>query len=259
MDELIERFVEVNGYPCRVWEKGKGKRLGYLAGIVGLPKWTTFLNCLAKHRRVIVPSLPGFPGAEGHFELDSLMDWVSVTIELIDAAGLEGADLVGASVGGALAAEVAALARSQPFKLVLISPFGIFDETEPVLDLWAQLPGAQHQQLCKNQEMVEQLIENPEGEDVVEWQIQISRANEAAARLLWPLCDTGIRKRLRHIHGPTLLIWGSEDKVLPVNYAQRFAEGIVGKTRIQLIEGAGHLADLDAPDAVYEAILDFLG
>ncbi|MCG8368229.1 MAG: hypothetical protein MJA27_33470, partial [Pseudanabaenales cyanobacterium] len=47
-------------------------------------------------------------------------------------------------------------------------------------------------------------------EDVVEWQIQISRANEAAARLLWPLCDTGIRKRLRHIHGPTLLIWGSE-------------------------------------------------
>lgn len=94
---------------------------------------------------------------------------------------------------------------------------------------------------------------------MVEWQIQISRANEAAARLLWPLCDTGIRKRLRHIHGPTLLIWGSEDKVLPVNYAQRFAEGIVGKTRIQLIEGAGHLADLDAPDAVYEAILDFLG
>ena len=70
-----ERSVEVNGHACRVWEKGEGRPLGYLAGIVGLPRWTPFLDRLAQGRRVIAPSLPGMPGAKGHRELDGIYDW----------------------------------------------------------------------------------------------------------------------------------------------------------------------------------------
>src|SRR5262249_12227341 len=106
---LEEGSVEVNGFPCRVWAKGRGEPVGFPAGLGGLPRWTPFLDRLAERRRVIAPSLPGFPGALGVERLDDLLDWIAATLELLDGAGLAGADLIGASLGGMLAAEVAAL------------------------------------------------------------------------------------------------------------------------------------------------------
>ena len=72
MSEPTTSTVEVNGFPCRVWSKGSGPRLGFLAGLGGLPRWVPFLDELAKTRTVIVPSLPGYPGgAAGHTVLDT--------------------------------------------------------------------------------------------------------------------------------------------------------------------------------------------
>jgi pimeloyl-ACP methyl ester carboxylesterase len=81
---------------------------------------------------------------------------------------------------------------------------------------------------------------------------------EAAARLLWPLGDRGLAKRLHRIAAPTLLLWGSEDRIVPASYAKRFAEGIAGKAEVRSIPGAGHRLDLDAPDGAAEAVLAFL-
>ena len=92
-----ERIVEVGGGPCRVWELGQGEPLGVLPGLGGLPRWTPFLDALARERHVIVPSLPGFPGAgEQHHRLDGHLDWISATLDLLEAAELSGADLVAA-------------------------------------------------------------------------------------------------------------------------------------------------------------------
>ena len=107
MSDLKTSTVEVNGFPCRVWSKGSGPRLGFLAGLGGLPRWLPFLDRLAERHTVIAPSLPGYPGATGHTVLDTHLDWVLAVRLLLDGAGLRGADLVGASVGGAFAAEMA--------------------------------------------------------------------------------------------------------------------------------------------------------
>src|SRR6185295_2446416 len=110
MPDPITSTVEIDGFPCRVWQKGSGPKLGFLAGFGGLPRWIPFLDALARERTVIVPSLPGFPGGErGHSVLDSHLDWVLAAHQLIVRAGLDGADLAGSSVGGSLAAEVAAI------------------------------------------------------------------------------------------------------------------------------------------------------
>ena len=106
MSEPRESHVRVGNERCRVWEKGDGEPLGFLGGLRGLPRWPAFLDHLAEERRVIAPSLPGFPGAVGHDRLDDLPDWVTATLDLLEASGLDGADLVGASVGATLAAEV---------------------------------------------------------------------------------------------------------------------------------------------------------
>ena len=86
--------VDVNGFPCRVWTKGQGPKLGFLAGLGGLPRWLPFLDRLAETHTVIAPSLPGYPGATGHTELDTHLDWVLAVRQLVDKAGLAGADLV---------------------------------------------------------------------------------------------------------------------------------------------------------------------
>jgi pimeloyl-ACP methyl ester carboxylesterase len=99
----------------------------------------------------------------------------------------------------------------------------------------------------------------PAGTDPLEWQIVMTRASEAAARLLWPTCDVGLRKRLHRITAPTLLVWGGDDRVVPGSYAKRFADALGGPVTLRTIEGAGHLADVDAPAALAAAIGDFLG
>lgn len=252
------RTVEVNGRPCRVWEKGVGEPVGFLAGIGGLSGWTPFLDRLAERRRVVVPSIPGFPGAEGHDALDSQLDWILAAQDLLEAAGLAGADLVGVSVGGALAADVGACARGMVRRLVLVGPLGMYDEAEPITDVWAQRPGALPALVCAEPERFRAAVAAPEGEDPVEAEVFLLRAHEAAARLLWPLSDTGLAKRLPRIGGPVLLVWGEEDRVVPFGYARRFAALLGGETRIERVPGAGHLAELDAPDEVARRVLAFL-
>jgi pimeloyl-ACP methyl ester carboxylesterase len=259
MTAPLERTVRAAGEACRVLEKGEGERLGVLAGFGGVERWTPFLDALAERRRVVLPSLPGFPGGgTAHHQLDDLLDWLTATLDLLEGAGLEGTDLVGHGPGGLLAAEVAALSRSHVRRLVLMAPLGLFDPAEPVADVWArrmsELPGLFS---ARPEAFVQENLPR-EGEDEIEWQVRHVRSAEAAARLLWPLGELGLRKRLHRITAPTLLLWGSEDRVVPASYAKRFADAIAGPCRIRSIEGAGHRLDLDAPDAAAAAILEFL-
>jgi pimeloyl-ACP methyl ester carboxylesterase len=254
-----ERRVSLpGGREARVWSKGSGEPLGFLGGLRGLPRWIPFLDRLAEERHVIAPSLPGFPGATGHQDLDDLADWVTATLDLLEVAGLDNADLIGASVGGALAAEVAAFSRATVRRLVLISPLGLFDASEPVADLWALRKSEMVPLLTSRPDVLEAFLAKPDGEDEIEWQIVLARAQEAAARLLWPIGDVGLAKRLHRIHAPTLLVFGAEDRVLPPSYAKRFADGLSGMVQVRRIEAAGHMLEIDAPDAAADAVLAFL-
>jgi len=256
---LRERRLRVRGEKVRVWEKGKGRPLGVLSGLFGFPSWTPFLEALSLKRRVIVPSLPGHPGGGDFRQLDDLADWVIATQELLEAAGLAGADLVGLGPGGTLAAEVAAFSPSLVKRLVLVAPFGLYDEREPVADLWAkratELPGTFSAQ---PERFAAELLAPPAGADPIEFQVQQLRSLEAAARLLWPFGDRGLAKRLHRISAPTLLVWGGADRIVPASYAKRFAAGIRGRTRIRSIPNAGHRADFDAPEALAKLVLEFL-
>jgi len=250
--------VEVNGFPCRVWTKGSGPKLGFLAGFGGLPRWVPFLDELATSRTVIVPSLPGYPGAGGHTVLDTHLDWLLAVRQIIDKSGLAGADLLGASVGGSFAAEMAALFPGHVRKLALIAPFGLFDEAEPAADPWAQRKDSVAALMCADPANWDALVAPPEGANSIEWPIEMTRAAEAAARAFWPLGNTKLEKRLPLIEAPTLVLWGEADKVLPPSYAKKFADGINRSTRSQTIAGAGHLAYLDQPEAVARAVLAHL-
>jgi pimeloyl-ACP methyl ester carboxylesterase len=254
-----ERQILVNGHACRVLENGEGDKVGYLAGLIGLPRWTPFLDELSKTRRVIVPSLPGFPGATGHEDLDHLLDWLAASLDLLDGAGLAGEDLVGSSVGALMAAEIAAISPGSVKRLVLMAPLGLYDEAAPIPHLWAKRSGELNAELCLDQTALETLLAAPEEADPVDWNVQTSRASAAGARLLWPMCDLGLAKRLHRIQQSTLILWGEDDAILPSHpYADLFAAGVAGPARVETIAAAGHLIDLDQPVRAAAAIERFL-
>jgi pimeloyl-ACP methyl ester carboxylesterase len=189
--------------------------------------------------------------------LDNQLDWVLAIRELMLKADLIGADLAASSVGGALAAEMAAIWPDSVKKLALIAPFGLFDEADPATDPWAQRADNVAGLMCADAEIWKAMKAVPEGANSVEWPIEQTRANEAAARYLWPLGNTKLEKRLPMIKAPTLLIWGEQDRIMPRGYAERFAKGISGPARVRTIPGAGHLAELDRPAEVAAAILEW--
>ncbi|HEV2571932.1 alpha/beta hydrolase [Methylocella sp. CPCC 101449] len=258
MNSIKERIVETPAGPTRVWEKGRGKKLGYLAGLNGLPKWSPFLDKLAETRRVIVPSLPGYPGGPSSEPLDTQLDWVLAARDALVAAGLDGADLIGASVGGALAAEVAALWPKSVRKLVLIAPFGLFDSETPIADVFAQRPGQTTVLLSEKPTDYAGYLSVPKEGDAGEWEVQTLRAHIAAASLIWPLGDTRLSKRLMRIMAPTLILWGHNDHVIPLSYARRFAEGIGAGTKVKIVRKAGHTLEFDEPKAAARTIDSFL-
>ncbi len=260
MSEPEMLTIDVNGFPTRVWRKGSGPKLGFLAGYGGLPRWVPFLDALAEKRTVIVPSLPGFPGGDrGHTVLDTHLDWVLAVREILTRAELLGADLAGSSVGGSLVADVAAIWPREVRRIALIAPFGLFDEKDPATDPWAQRADAIPGLMCSDPEVWKALKAAPEGANSIEWPIEQTRANEAAARLFWPLGNSKLEKRLPLIQAPTLLIWGSEDRIVPRRYAEQFRQGISGTTELRFFDGAGHLAELDKPREVADAILRWMG
>jgi pimeloyl-ACP methyl ester carboxylesterase len=261
MSAFEETSLSINGADFRVWTAGTGPKLGVLAGFGGLLQWSPFLVRLAKTRTVIVPSLPGFPGGGGraHVDLDSVLDWLLLVREILNGCALTGEDLLGISLGAALAGDVTAVWPHKTKRLVLVSPLGICIDGNPMADPWGVTPQDLPALLCSNPQTLEAHQKMPEGGDDLEWEVSQIRANEAAARLLWPTGDTGLGKRIGRIFCDTLIVWGAEDKVVPPDYHPIYKNGPKGTVSERMIEGAGHQVDFDRPEQLANAINEFLG
>jgi pimeloyl-ACP methyl ester carboxylesterase len=255
-----ERIVQVVGGPCRVWEKGEGEPLGVLAGLGGMPRWSPFLEQLSQSRRVVVPSLPGFPGAgDQHREIDGHLMWLSATLDLLEAAGLAGADLAAASIPAMLAADVAALAPGMVRRLVLAGAFGLYDNDDPTANIFATTSDeAAALQTSQPERYAEAFAPPDDEEESAEFQILQYRAADAAARIFWPFGERGLASRLHRIRVPVLLLWGAEDRIVQPSYAKRFASGLAGPVETFLVAGAGHQVWIDDPTASADAVLEFL-
>jgi len=260
MSGPTERIVQVSGGPCRIWEKGEGEPLGVFHGLGGCPIWTPFLEELSQTRRVVVPSVPGFPGAgEQHRELDGHLMWISSMLDLVEAAGLAGADVAAASIAAMLVADAVALAPGLVRRLVLTAPFGLYDNDEPTANVFATTADEAIEMQTSRPELYAEAFEAPEDpEESAEFQIRQYRGSEAAARIFWPFGERGLATRLHRIRVPVLLLWGAEDRIVPPSYAKRFEMGLAGPSQTHIVPGAGHQLWIDAPAASAQVIQGFL-
>jgi pimeloyl-ACP methyl ester carboxylesterase len=90
-----------------------------------------------------------------------------------------------------------------------------------------------------------------------EMQIRMIWSMACTGKFIWPIPDKGLKKRIHRIQAPTLVLWGKQDRLVPVVYAQEFASRIKG-VRVELIDQAAHLFAAEHPERVAALVEDFL-
>lgn len=242
----------------RSYVGGKGAPLVYLHGFEQHPGAAPFLEKLAETRRVLAPEHPGFGESGGFAGLVDILDlalhyraWLETVV------GDQGpVDLIGHSLGGMFAAEIAAICPDLVRRLVLVDAYGLWLDDHPQPDPFV-LPQAEL--------------------DAAKWADPAQAGNEtnsfdgpsqnyvyyrsqnlgAASRFMWPLPDRGLARRLKYLRAPTLVIHGAQDGLVPPVYAQVWADAIKG-AKFEILDGAGHLPMVEAETAFIDAVRTFL-
>ena len=179
-------------------------------------------------------------------------------LDLFESLGLDRPVLVGASLGGWLAAQIALLAPERVAKLVLVDPAGLRAEA-PTPDIFTLDPVQQARLLYHREDLraaavtaAENITEDPELFQ------RYLRNRMATAHLAWNpyLHDPKLAGRLHRITAPVLVIWGAQDRLLPVEYARQWAAALPA-ARLEIIDGAGHLPQAEQPEMFATLIRTF--
>jgi pimeloyl-ACP methyl ester carboxylesterase len=259
---MIESLVSIRSglFQTFVRSEGEGDPLLFLHGVSGLRGWPPFLETLARSFRVIAPDHPGFGRSEGLEHLDDVVDLALYYTEFIDAMGLEQPYLVGHSLGGMIAAEVAAIAPDLVSKLALIAPIGLWLDDHPVMDFFAATPEELAAAIFHDADsaIAKEMMTMPSDPEVqLEAVLERTKNLSAAGKFLWPIPDKGLKKRIHRIAAPTLLLWGASDRLAPPVYGQAFLKRIA-KARLILFKEASHMLPFEKADELAEVVTDFL-
>jgi pimeloyl-ACP methyl ester carboxylesterase len=254
---MAERTVTVwqDRVHLRVHSKGSGPALVFFHGPWGLA-WDPFLDALARDFTVHAPEHPGTtPGKpDDIYHLESLWDLVLAYDEAFEALGVQDAVFVGHSFGAMVAAEVAASAPRRARRLVLIDPLGLWRDSDPITNWMAMDLPEQRRRLFGDPESAAARLLF--GDDEGAARLRVMWALGASGKFLWPIPDKGLKKRLHRVKAPTLLVWGKEDRLVPLVYADEFARRLPG-ARLELIDTAGHAPQLEQPDGVARLVREF--
>ncbi|MGD0148212.1 MAG: alpha/beta fold hydrolase [Xanthobacteraceae bacterium] len=241
---------------------GNGPPLVYLHGPWGLAPDRAFAARLAEKNTVYAPKFPGTSrgATEAAHALGSWLDLVVYYGELFDALKLAVPAVVGHSFGGLLAAEIAASNPKSVGRLALIDPVGLWLDDHPVQN-WMILSNKTRRSLLfadSDGEVAKRFFDAPSDDaERVETQAQFIWSQACTGKFVWPIADRGFAQRSHRIAAPTLVIWGDADCIIAPVYAREFANKIPG-ARVEMIAGAGHLPQLEQPDAVLKALSGFL-
>jgi pimeloyl-ACP methyl ester carboxylesterase len=250
--------LSVDGVKIDLREAGEGRPLLFLHGVEGVDPEAPWFRGLAAQHRLIVASPPGFGHSERPEEFRTIADLAYFHLELADQLGLEDAVLAGASFGGWLAAEMAVRSTARFSRLVLIDPLGIKvgDRMERhITDMHALSKADLAKVLYADPALGE--VDYSKFSDAE--LLAISRSEESFAFYGWKpyMNNPGLRRWLRRIRIPTLLIWGESDGVLGSEYAEAFAAELPSG-RLEVVPGAGHYPHIEQPERSLALIEEFI-
>jgi len=252
---FTQSFVEVAGCRTHLRRGGSGEPLLFLHGASGAPVIMPFMERLAQRFDVLVPEHPGYGLSEEPGWLDNIHDVAYFYLDLLKKIDLRRVILVGNSLGGWIAMEMAVRDTSRIKSLVLVSPAGI------------SAPGVQPADtfLMSPEELARHLFHDPKlaaaraSEPVTPEALELSLKNRhTTARLAWQprFHDPHLPKWLHRIDVPVQIIWGEEDRILPVAFASQLKRLIPG-AHLHVIKDAGHLPHAEKAQEFCELVVRF--
>jgi pimeloyl-ACP methyl ester carboxylesterase len=253
--------VAINGVAMEIVERGKGRPLlflhpGHPSGRLD-PK-SPVLELLSERVRVLAPTHPGFGSTPAPRELTTVDDLAYLYLDMLDALDLREVVVVGASLGGWIAAEMAVKSTERMSALVLANAVGIKAgdrETRDIADIFA-VTDKQLAELAWADPA--RLAPNPKGLPESDL-IAMARSRESTGRYAWSpyMHNPKLKGRLHRVRVPTLVLWGAADRVTKVEYGKSYAAAIPG-AKFETIEGAGHFPHLEQPQAFARAVSAFV-
>ena len=255
MDHQTTR-LSIRGCNISMMRRGAGRPLLYLHGGGGAGQWLPAMADLSARHDVIVPEHPGFGGSDTPSWLDTIPDLANFYLDVLDQLDLSDVDLVGFSLGGWIAAELAVRNTQRLNSLTLVDAAGINIPGVPKLDTF----------LITDQDLVRSLFHDPKRAEAMladmkrpELEDLILKNRTATARLTWQPrgYDPHLAKWLHRIDVPTLIVWGANDRLFPPDYAHAWQRLIPG-SRAAIIPDCGHVPQIEQRQTFVAALEGFL-
>jgi len=260
------RWLETRrGARVRVLEGGPpdGPPLVFLHGLTGLLD-DTFLDLLAERHRVFAPELPGYGDSGGEQLLEDMLDFSLHGWDVLEGLDLIGRRpaLVGHSLGGMIAAEMTCLAPAAIDKLVLVDPFGLWLDEHPIPDIFSFLPFEFGDYLFHDPQRAAELLvgatELADPESLREFFIGNARRLGTAGKILFPIPNRRLSKRLYRLTTDALVVWAENDRLIPPVYAPQW-HALLPHSEAVCLPAAGHMLPYEQPHALAREVLAFLG
>lgn len=250
LNQTLINSVEVKGNRIRYSSQGSGEPLLYLHDFKGFVNDTDFHEKMAKNYRVISVEMPGFGESERPEWLTSMEDMSFYFLDILDTLELDKVHVVGHSLGGWLAADIASKYTHRIKKLVLINAMGLHLPDVEIPDIFMISP----EQVEKLLYFDPAIIDHRDPDFLMK-----SRADTMTARLAWNprFHDPKLQYRLHRIEKPVLIVWGESNRFIAPDYAQAYKE-LIPHAEIEWISKCGHLPQIEQPEKVTEKIDMFL-
>lgn len=219
-----------------------------------------YLAALGERYRVIAPTHPGFGASTGLEHVDDIIDLALYYYDFLDAMGVESAHVVGHSLGGMLAAEIAAFDPGRVRQLVLCNAVGLWRDDAPVMDFFSEDMANVQRAVWFDPESEIAVSQRPDlsnPEAMAAALYNSMQSLSTAAKFIWPIPDRGLKKRLHRISAPALIVWGARDGLVPPVYAEEFRSRI-RDARVAIMPKSAHMPMLEEPDAWVSLVTSFL-
>jgi pimeloyl-ACP methyl ester carboxylesterase len=247
--------LEVRGGSIQILRGGEGPPLLFLHATGGAGTWLPFHGLLARRFEVIAPDHPGFGGSDDLPEVEAIDDLVYHYLDVLDRLGLERVKVVGGSLGGWIAAELAVHSPERVERLALLGAAGLRVPGHMATDMFLKTPEQVVATLYKHPEAAPPMPAEPD----VDFILGVFRDMAGLARYGWApyLNDPKLERRLHRVTAPTLVLWADDDRVVPIEHGRLYAERIADAT-LRIVEDCGHAMYFERPDAFAAAVTEFL-
>ncbi len=246
---FAESFAELDGCRVRLRRGGRGEPLLFLHGASGAPAILPFMEKLAQRFEVLVPEHPGYGLSDEPGWLENIHDVAYFYLDFLKQLDLSKVTVVGSSMGGWIAMEMAVRDTSRLKSLVLVSPAGIAAPGVQPADIFLMAPEDVVRSLFFDEQLAQARLAQPEDLDIS------LKNRHTTARLAWEprLHDPFLPKWLHRIDVPVKIVWGRQDRILPVGFVDYYRK-LLPKADVHILENCGHLPHAEKVDEFVEIV-----